>query len=90
MAKLTWRDPYPGETCFGGGSGILIPFNPNRMRSSKPPSTPPGSESEGPMLPMALKFEEQMHQMVAQIMAERGLSPSEPSASISAKPSDKN
>jgi hypothetical protein len=24
MAKVTRRDPYPGETCFGGGSGILI------------------------------------------------------------------
>lgn len=28
-----WRDPYPGETCFGGGSGIATPvFLPQRPR----------------------------------------------------------
>jgi len=29
--KVTRRDPLPGETFFGGGRGILIPFNPHRL-----------------------------------------------------------
>ena len=90
MGRAIRSKPEPGETCFGGGSGILIPFNPNRMRSSKPPSTPPGSEGEDPMLPMARKLEEQLLQMVAQDMERLGITPSDPSVSTSAKPSDKS
>ena len=36
--KVTVRKPKPGETCFGGGAGFLIPFRPNRMNSSSKPS----------------------------------------------------
>ena len=89
MGKAIPREPDPNKP-FLGGSGILIPFNPNRMRSSKLPSTPPGSEAEDPMLPMARKLEEQLLLMVSQDTERLGITPSEPSESTSAKPKDKN
>ena len=24
--KVIWRKPYPGERCFGGGSGVIVPM----------------------------------------------------------------
>lgn len=33
MGKVTWRDPYPGETVFGG-RGVLVPFRKGPNRSS--------------------------------------------------------
>lgn len=35
--KVTVCKPYPGETCFGGGSGVLIPMRP-------PPAAPEEAE----------------------------------------------
>ena len=67
--KVTVCKPHPGETCFGGGSGILIPF--------RPPPAPPTDEADDGMLPMALKHEEQLLQMVTQDMKRLGITPSD-------------
>ena len=80
----------PGETCFGGGSGILIPFNPNRMRSSKLPSTPPGSEADNPMLGAMNALEDALEEAYRQNMARLGLEPYEESQSTTGKPDNKN
>ena len=40
---VTHRDARPGETLFGGGRGILIPFRP-----SVPPKTDPSAEPVHP------------------------------------------
>ena len=86
MAEVTRRQKRPGESTFGGGSGILIPFNPNRMRSSKPPSTPPGSGNDNPMLGAMNALEDAMIEAYRQNMARLGLEPYEESESTSAKP----
>lgn len=39
------------ETCFGGGSGVLIPFRKRSSGTSQTPSTPPQSEAPDPMQP---------------------------------------
>ena len=75
MAEVTRRQKRPGESTFGGGSGILIPFNPNRMRSSKPPSTPPGSGNDNPMLGAMNALEDAMIEAYRQNMARLGLEP---------------
>ena len=90
MAKLTWRDPYPGETCFGGGSGILMPFNPSRMRSCKPMSTPPGNENDTPMLGAMNGLEDAIRSLVIQSMERQGITPLNQSESTTGKPDDKN
>ncbi len=51
--KVTWRDPKPGETMFGGGKGILVPFKKpsaktsgakSEPQSKNPPDQPSDSE----------------------------------------------
>ncbi len=32
-AKVVWREARPGETIFGGGAGVAIPYRPPRRRS---------------------------------------------------------
>jgi hypothetical protein len=36
MGKVTWRDPLPGETCFGG-KGILVPYRPRHDGGTSAP-----------------------------------------------------
>lgn len=90
MAHVTRRRKRPGESTFGGGSGILIPFNPNRMVSSKSPSTPPGSEGEDPMLDAMKGLKEALNEAYRQNMARLGLEPYEVSGPTTAKPDDKS
>ena len=45
---VTWRKPYPGETCFGGGKGVLIPYRLDRTSSSAEPSKDAAASSSTP------------------------------------------
>ena len=89
MGKAIPREPDPNKP-FLGGSGILIPFNPNRMRSSKLPSTPPGSEADNPMLGAMNALEDALENAYRQNMARLGLEPYEGSKPTTDKPDDKN
>jgi len=40
MGKATFRKARPGETLFGGGRGILIPFRPIETGTTPQPSIP--------------------------------------------------
>jgi hypothetical protein len=52
MGKWRLRDPLPGETFFGGGSGILVPFRPMPTDSSgRKSDTPPTASTEEDRLP---------------------------------------
>lgn len=44
-ATVSHRKPYPGETCFGGGKGILIPYRPDQTNSSAEPSSDEAASS---------------------------------------------
>ena len=90
MGRAIRSKPEPGETCFSGGSGILIPFNPSRMLSCKPPSTPPGSEANNPMLGAMNALEDALENAYRQNIARLGLEPYEGSKPTTDKPYDKN
>lgn len=51
--RVTWREMRPGETMFGGGKGILVPFKKpsektsgakSEPQSKNPPDQPSDSE----------------------------------------------
>ena len=90
MAQVTRRQKRPGESTFGGGSGILIPFNPGRRPSSKLPSTPPGNQADNPMLGAMNSLEDALEEAYRQNMARLGLEPYEESQSTTGKPDNKN
>lgn len=83
--KVIRRKPYPGETCFGGGSGVLIPmqFDPGIKRGRIIPSIRraqrrlPVQPVEGtdPMLPAMNDLEAAMEEAYRQNMARLGLEP---------------
>lgn len=45
--KVTWRDPYPGETMLGG-RGIVIPFRFNVPDQDAPATSPDPTVAENP------------------------------------------
>ena len=52
MGKATHRDARPGETLFGGGRGILIPFRP--LLASPPPQIEEPVDHEADAQPASL------------------------------------
>ena len=46
MGKATFRKARPGETLFGGGKGILIPFSPYEPPKPDPSVVPDVPEDE--------------------------------------------
>lgn len=49
MCKVTRRDPKPGETCFGGGCGAIIPFRHIATEEVREESPAKGKDHEDKM-----------------------------------------